>query len=147
MRVKLGNLPKAPGTVWGTSKVLSACYPRPQCLCLCCGLCLKCPPPRPLLARVAGLCRLEKDVPSSGRHSFHSPAQPSVHVRCTTCVPVHGSLAHFPAVFLPACSSWCPVCPLFRFQPPWGSLVLPWLEVIGQSPSLPPSLPLFPSSL
>ena len=97
----------------------------PQCLCLYCFLCLKCSPPRPLVAHVAPVHRLGKGISSSGRHSSHSP--PSAQCLCA----VHNLHTHawqpcplpclvlFPARFYSLLiSHGTQGCPFFRFQLP-----------------------------
>lgn len=128
VKIKLENLPKACRTKWGPLQVVHV-NPCPQCHCLCCALCLKRPPPRPLLAPVAPVCSFRKRRAFSGRPLSHSPPQPSALVQGTLGTPYtpgHNSSAHFPVRF--------PSLPISHGgQTAKASLVLPWLI------SLPPS--------
>lgn len=107
VKIKLENLPKACKTKWGPLQVVHV-NPCPQCHCLCCALCLKRPPPRPLLAPVAPVCSLEKGVPSQAGpfpltpsaqrpgaghagHALHTQAQQLCPLSCSVSFSAHFS--------------------------------------------------------
>lgn len=139
VRIKLENLPKARGTKRGPLNVAHV-SPCPECHCSCRALCLKRPPPRPLLAPVAPVCSLEKGVPSSGRPSSHSPPQRpcaghTLHTHAQQLCPLSCSRFSSPPISHGAQAAHSSG---FGFLAE-ASLILPWLEVISLPPSFLPS--------
>lgn len=95
VKIKLENLPKACRTKWGPLQVVHV-NPCPQCHCLCCALCLKRPPPRPLLAPVAPVCSLEKGVPSQAGPFPTHPLSPAPWCRARWARPAHPGTTALP---------------------------------------------------